>query len=318
MHWLTTTVANAGTGEKVLWTLLLVAAVIVVAFLVRAAIRAALREPGVLRARFWAQQSVRLLMVVAALAIVVAIWTPDTTRIAGAIGIITAGVAVALQRVITSFAAYLIILRGRLFAVGDRITFGGVRGDVVALGFMQTTVMEMGQPPGDGPDATGEWVHARQFTGRIVRITNDKIFDAPIYNFTREFPYMWEEIHLPIKYDVDRARAEAILLDAARRHTDQIVRTAGPALEATLDAYPLRVRPSLEPRVFWRLTDNWLELSLRFLCRDHGIRELKDAMSRDILAALDEARIGIASGTYEIVGVPPITVRVEGTASPRP
>ena len=59
----------------------------------------------------------------------------------------TAGIAVALQRVISSFAAYLIILRGRVFTVGDRVTMAGVRGDVAALGFRQTPVLEMGQPP---------------------------------------------------------------------------------------------------------------------------------------------------------------------------
>ena len=60
----------------------------------------------------------------------------------------------------------------------------------------------------------------------------------------------------------------------------------------------------VRPRVYYRLTDNWLELTVRFVVRDHGIRDVKDAMSRDILARLDEAGIGIASATFEIVGVP--------------
>jgi hypothetical protein len=63
------------------------------------------------------------------------------------------------------------------------------------------------------------------------------------------------------------------------------------------------------PRVYYRLTDNWLELTVRFIVRDHGIRDVKDAMSRDIIAALDEAGIGIASGTYDIVGLPPIRIQ---------
>ena len=62
------------------------------------------------------------------------------------------------------------------------------------------------------------WVHSRQFTGRIVTVTNDKVFDEPVYNYTHEFPYIWEEMRLPVRYQDDRARAERILLDAARRH----------------------------------------------------------------------------------------------------
>jgi small-conductance mechanosensitive channel len=63
---------------------------------------------------------------------------------------------------------------------------------------------------------------------------------------------------------------------------------------------------SLEPQVFLRLTDNWIELSLRFIAHDHGSRIVKDKMYRDILSALNEAGIGIASTTFEIVGLPPL------------
>lgn len=64
----------------------------------------------------------------------------------------------------------------------------------------------------------------------------------------------------------------------------------------------------LEPRVFWRLTDNWLELTVRCVVKDRGVREVKDAMSRDIIAAFDQAKIGIASSTYDIVGMPPLVI----------
>jgi small-conductance mechanosensitive channel len=239
----------------------------------------------------------------------VSIWFDDPRQLSTVIGLVSAGVAIALQRVITSFAAYVIILRSRVFTVGDRITMGGVRGDVVALGFMQATVMEMGQPPAVQSADPSVWVEGRQYTGRIVRITNDKIFDAPVFNYTREFPYLWEEMHLPIKFDADHARAEVILLDAARRHTGDIAERAAPALREMQSRFFLPEEPSLESRVFWRLTDNWLELSLRFVVPTHGARLIKDAMSRDILAALNEAGIGIASTTLEIVGLP--TLRVE-------
>jgi len=62
------------------------------------------------------------------------------------------------------------------------------------------------------------------------------------------------------------------------------------------------------PKVYWQLTDNWLELAVRFVTRERGVRELKDAMSRDILSQLEQAGISVASATYEIVGLPPITL----------
>jgi small-conductance mechanosensitive channel len=267
-------------------------------------------DEGTERARFWTRQIVSLVTVALLLLGIISIWFDNPGRLATAAGLVTAGIAVALQRVITSFAAYFIILRGRVFTVGDRITIGGVRGDVVQLGFMQTAVMEMGEPPGEQGDPPSVWVSARQYTGRIVRVTNDKIFDTPVYNYTREFPYLFEEIHIPIKYDADRARAEAILLDVAHRNTDEIAREATAALEELRKRYFLPDKVTLGPAVYWRLTDNWIEMSLRFVTPVRGIRPLKDWMNREIMAGFDAAGLGLASGTYEIVGMPPLQVKV--------
>ena len=62
------------------------------------------------------------------------------------------------------------------------------------------------------------WVHSRQFTGRIVTVTNDKVFDWPVYNYTHDFPYIWDDIRLPLHFNQDFARAEQILLDVGGKH----------------------------------------------------------------------------------------------------
>ena len=184
---------------------------------------------------------------------------------------------------------------------------GGVRGDVLALGFLRTTVMEMGQPPPVRGDEPAIWVEARQYSGRIVTITNDRIFDEPVYNYTRDFPFLWEELHLPVPYTADRARAEQILLAAARRHTVRVSEVSTEALRELRRRYFVD-SADLEPRVYWRLTDNWLELSVRFVVRERGVREVKDAMSREVLSELQAAGIPLASATFELTGLP--TVRV--------
>ena len=117
---------------------------------------------------------------------------------------------------------------------------------------------------------------------RIVTVSNSKIFDEPVYNYTREFPYIWEEMTLPITYTADRSRAERILLEVAGRHTVPIGELGEAALLEMERRYFIR-RVEMTPKVYFRLTDNWLELTVRFIARDHGIRELKDAMSREIL-----------------------------------
>lgn len=311
---------NVANGHKLLFSLAFILLVLLLARACDALAGWVLRGRRSARAVFWTRQAVRLGTAVLLVLGFASIWFDDPTRLATALGLVTAGLAFALQRVITALAGYFVILRGKTFNVGDRITMGGVRGDVIALDLIQTTIMEMGQPPAVQTADPAMWVRARQYTGRVVTVTNDKVFTEPVYNYSRDFPYLWEEMALPIAFTADRRRAEQILLDVAARHTVRY-HDLGEAAIAEMSRRYFMKPTDLGPKVFYRLTDNWLELTVRFITEESGIRDLKDAMSRDILDALDEAGIGIASATFEIVGLPPLrveTATADGRAAARP
>lgn len=290
---------NAENGHKLIATLIWIGLTLLVGWGLRAVANVVLGGDRMKRVRFWTRQGINLLVAILLLLGIASIWFDDPARATTAFGLFSAGLAFALQRVITSLAGYFVILRGNNFTVGDRIAMGGVRGDVIALGFIQTTIMEMGQPPGEQADDPSMWVKSRQFTGRIVTVSNSEIFDKPIYNYTREFPFIFEEMTVPIPYRDDRAAAEKILLTAAQKHTIDIKSIGTAMVDRLGQKYGVRT-DDFTPRVYWRLTDNWVELSVRFLVGDHGVRERKDAMARDVLAALDAAGIGIASSTSEV------------------
>jgi len=294
-------------GIKLLLSVGLVLVLVVLRWGARGLSRLLQRGLGGERARFWTRQAINLAFAVMLLLGVLSIWFDDPTRLATGVGLVAAGLAFALQKVITAVAGYVVILRGDTFNVGDRITMGGVRGDVIALGFIKTTIMEMGQPPSVQGADPPQWVRSRQYTGRVVTVTNDKVFDEAVYNYTRDFPYLWEEMILPIAYRDDRHAAEQILLAAARRHTIAANELPAEAFEKMQRKYFVR-GTDLEPKVYWRLTDNWLELTVRYLTGVYGARDVKDAMSREVLSELDEAGIGLASATFEVVGVPPLRV----------
>ncbi|WP_051048207.1 mechanosensitive ion channel family protein [Rhodococcus sp. AW25M09] len=295
------------TGVKLVVTAVFVAIVLALRRLVLALTRRSLGgEVGDSR-RFWARQGLQVIVAVVLVLGLVSIWVTPNTDITTGVGLISAGLAFALQQVITSLAAYFVILRGDTFGIGDRITLGGVRGDVVRLGFLKTTIMEMGQPPAVSDSDPAIWVNSRQYTGRLVTVTNGVIFTDPVYNYTREFPYLWDEMVLPIAYTDDRQLVEQILLSAARDHAVVDDQAAKAAFDSMRTRYAL-APTSLNPSVYWRITDNWVELSLRFLVPHRGVRAIKDLMTRDILAGLDEAGIGIASATNDIVGIPDIKI----------
>lgn len=301
---------NAENGRKLLLSLAFIAAVLIGSASVRAVIGFVLQrsDHDATQTRFWARQGVSLIAAIVMVVGLLSIWFNDPTRLATAFGLMSAGLAFALQQVITALAGYFVILRGATFTVGDRISMGGVRGDVLQLGFIQTTILEMGQPPGVQSADPAMWVKSRQFTGRIVTVSNSKIFSEPVFNYSRDFPFIWEEMVIPVSFEADRARAEEILLEAAERfgmkpeeitqdHRNQLTKRFGIDL------------PDLKPKVYYRITDNWLELTVRFVVGTHQIRDTKDGMSRQIVEALQTSGISIASATYDIVGFPPIEIK---------
>jgi small-conductance mechanosensitive channel len=293
---------NAENGIKLLFSLSFMVAVVLGGRALRQMARRLSRTQD-RPVGFWADQGLKLASAVILILGLLSIWFEDPTRLTTALGLVTAGLTFALQRVVTAVAGYFVILRGRTFDIGDRIVMGGVRGDVIALDFTQTTIMEMGQPPPVQGAEPPMWVRSREYTGRIVTITNAKIFDEPVYNYTREFPYIWEDLVLPIPHAADHERAESILLEAARRHTVKIAEMGESAMQEMQRRYFMK-QAELQPRVYFRLTDNWLELTVRFIVRDHGIRGVKDAMTRELLAELKKAGIGIASETLQLVEPP--------------
>lgn len=306
---------NAENGAKLLFTIIFILAVLLLSRGIQIATRAVLHGRNNAKLEFWTRQVVRLATAVLMLLGLASIWFDDPTRLATALGLVTAGLAFALQRVVTALAGYFVILRGQTFNVGDRITMGGVRGDVIALGFLQTTIMEMGQPPPVQNADPAMWVQARQYSGRVVTVTNAKIFDEPVFNYTRDFPYLWEEMALPIPYTADREKAETILLEVARGHTVGIGEMGEESLREMQRRYFMKA-DEMEPKVYYRLTDNWLELTVRFIAEERGVRGLKDSMSREILEAFDRAGLGLASTTFEIVGLPAVQLRRERPETP--
>lgn len=298
---------NEDNGQKLLLTLLFITAVLLLKWVIVKILNMVYSRTENLRFRFWGRQGINLAVSFVIFLTVISIWFDDPKRLTTGLGLMTAGLAFALQKVVTSFAGYLIIMRGNTFSVGERITMGGIRGDVISLGFIQTTIMEMGQPPSVTAASPEMWINGRQFTGRIVTVTNDKIFDTPVYNYTRDFSFIWEEMIFPIKYTQKRDLVENLVLQTVKKHTDKFIDSSNSQRKLLEIKYGIKTDDIL-PRVFFRMTDNWVEVSVRFIVPEHGVRIVKDAISREMLDLFDKESIEIASATFEVVGLPPVKI----------
>lgn len=242
--------------------------------------------------RYNARKAVRFGVFVVALIALAIVWRPFAGRLGIVLGLMAAGIALAMQEVIGALAGWFNILSGRILRVGDRIEMGGVKGDVIDITPLRTKILEMGSE-----HSSGSWVKGRQHTGRIVAISNKTTFTEPVYNYSAIFEYIWEELAFPISYRSDWKLAERIMHEEAVRVSRSDA--AKLAMDEMARRYPVP-RTELEPRVFTRATDNWMELSARFVVPVRTARTVKDTMTRRIRDQLDAAGIEISSETIEI------------------
>ncbi len=242
--------------------------------------------------RYYLRKATRYFVFVVLLIALAIVWRPFAGRLGVVLGLAAAGVAFAMQEVIGALAGWASILTSRQFRVGDRIQMGGVRGDVLDITPLRTKVLEIGS----AGDETS-WVRGRQYTGRVVSISNKAVFSEPVYNSSAAFDYLWEELTLPVPYQEDWRLAERILQEEAERTSSSA--GARQAIEEMRRRYPVE-RAEVEPRVFVRATDNWVELSARFVVPVRGGRALKDQMSRRVLDRFTEHGLTVASATQDI------------------
>jgi small-conductance mechanosensitive channel len=301
------------TATKLLYTAIFVVGLVVLRFLARQLVPLALRGRVHTSARFWARQGVNLATAVLVALGLLSIWFDNGLHAAAALGVLTAGAAFALQRAITSLAGYFLILRGDIFTVGDRIVMGGVRGDVIGLGFLRTTILEMGQPLGDDDEDVHTWVDGRQYTGRVVTVANAAVFDEPVFNYSREFSFLWEELKVQIAIDADYEQAERILLEAALEHSKDRAALGTESLQKMRRRFFVP-NADLEPAVYYKLSSTWIEMAVRFIVPTHGTRRVKSAISKQVLEQFRAQGIEFApSATYAITELPP--VRLDGSPS---
>jgi small-conductance mechanosensitive channel len=288
---------NQSAGGRLVTTAALLAAALVLGWLLAPLVTRHVEDPYT---RYHLRKAVRYTLVAVALVAIAIVWKPFAGRVGVVLGLTAAGLAFAMQEVIGAIAGWFNIVLGSIFRVGDRVEMGGVRGDVIDVTPLRTKILEIGSASDD--DA---WVKGRQHTGRIVAVSNKTTFTQPVYNYSAVFEYIWEELSLPISHHGDWQAAERIMRDEAER----VSRSAGArkAVEQMARRYPVP-RTELEPRVFVRATDNWMELAARFVVPVRTARSTKDELTRRVRARLDEAGIEIASETVEAtvrVPVPP-------------
>lgn len=222
-----------------------------------------------------------------------------------AFGVAGAGIAFALQEVIASMAGWVALSFGGFYRIGDRVVLGGIKGDVIEISFLRTTLMEL-----------GDWVHGDQYNGRIVRVANSLVFKEPVYNYSGGFPFLWDEIKVPFRYGCDWKFCRECLEEISL----QIASDSDEAARAAWRQMVLNFRiedASLDPTVTMVCNDNWIEFTVRYVVNYKGRRKAKDRLFSAIMECFEAHpdRLSMASATFHLVEAPPIQVQVTHSGS---
>ena len=224
-----------------------------------------------------------------------------------ALGVAGAGIAFALQEVISSVAGWFAISFAGFYKPGDRVQLGGIKGDVVDIGLLRTTLMEV-----------GEWVSSDLYNGRIVRIANSFVFKEPVFNYSADFPFLWDELTVPMKYESDWRLARRVLGEVAVEVVGDYQREAAQAWRTALRSYVVQDTP-VEPIVTLRPTENWIELRLRYVVDYRRRRITQDRIFTRFLEEVEAAggSLGFASQTLQLLGGSAIDVNAHVESTPQ-
>jgi small-conductance mechanosensitive channel len=215
-----------------------------------------------------------------------------------AIGLLSAGVAITLQELILSIAGSLYIFFVKVYKPGDRIEINGIKGDVIDIDSIYTTMMEI-----------GEWVSSDNYSGRIIKLSNAFVFKGPIYNYSMDFPFIWDEFNLPIRYGSDIELAKDIIIKVATDTLSEYVVNSIAKWKDVVERYYIE-DAKVEPTLAITMTDNWIQFNLRYIVDYKKRRVTKHILSELISKKFEETKgkVVLASSTVEIVRIPTVNI----------
>lgn len=274
-------------GKLVLSAIGILVIVVVIRLLQRAIVARYIEDTGL---RYRVRKIVTGLGYVLVFLFVGSVFSAKLSQLTVAFGIAGAGIAFALQEVIMSVAGWVAIVFGDFYKTGDRIRLGGVKGDVIDIGIFRTTVMEC-----------GDWVNGDLYNGRIVQLTNSYVFKEPVFNYSDDFPFLWDEIVIPVHFGSDPKFAREILMRVANEIVGDYSEFAREAWVKIVRSYRIE-DARVEPLVTMGFDENWMSFTVRYVVDYKARRITKDRLFTRVYEefAATQGRVNIASAAMEI------------------
>ncbi|MCP4757040.1 MAG: mechanosensitive ion channel family protein [Proteobacteria bacterium] len=251
-------------------------AILVLWFIRLLVLKLALSRIENITVRYQWRKSVTYAIGVLGILLVGRIWFEAFHSISTFLGLVSAGLAVALKEPVVNLAGWGFILFKSPFEIGDRIQVGEQSGDVIDMEVLQFSILEI-----------GNWVDADQSTGRIIHIPNGIVFNQPIANYSRGLRFLWNEIPVLVTFESDWEKGKEILSEIAFKHSKDVPKSAERGLKKEQQKYPIQYS-KLEPIVYTSVKDSGVLLTIRYLCEPLSRRTSEHSIWEEVLRRFAE------------------------------
>ena len=255
---------------------------IVFALLVFRAVRVYLVRPITNpAARYNLHRVVKLLAGVTVAFIVLTVLFANWYTAVVSFGLISLILGFALQTPITSFIGWIYILVKAPYKVGDRVKIGDATGDVISVGYLDTTLWEFG----------GELLStANHPSGRIIKFPNSKVLDSVVHNYSWSlFPYVWNDIKFQIAYQSDLEFVSTVMREEAEKEVGKAMMERISVYRELLAQTPVdQIEVKERPVVVFRIAENtWVEAIVRYLVEPRLSGTVKSRLIKRMLERLN-------------------------------
>ncbi len=236
------------------------------------------------------KKSIQYFFVTIGFIIILGIWFSDIKSLSTFLGLISAGIAIALRDPLVNIAAWFFIMWRKPFEAGDRISVSDVSGDVIDQRLFQFSLNEI-----------NGYNESDQSTGRVIHVPNSKVFSDNIINFGQGFAYIWNEISIMLTFESNWEKAKVTFLQFAEDYGEKLSLEAEKQLKESAKKYMIYYN-KLTPIVYTSIKESGVVLTIRYLCEPRRRRSSSEKINEAVLkyvASQDD--LDFAYPTHRIV-----------------
>jgi small-conductance mechanosensitive channel len=245
--------------------------------------------------KYRSRKAVNIISYILFISIILFAYSDRIGNIGIALGLAGAGIAFALQEVITSLAGWVSIMTTNTVRIGQRVKIGEIKGDIIDIGILKTTIMEI-----------GDWIDGDLYNGRITELSNSFMFKEPLQNYSADYPFLWDEITVPVRTESDFKLARKIFQDTAIEVCGDFSMRSEQVWKKMTDKYKIE-DAEVQPLTTLTFDENWITFTIRYIVDYKKRRSTKDQLYTRLLEEIEKYDniIMIATSSMEVTNVSP-------------